>query len=116
MAIVKRLRDRRSTLWRHPCPLLALLQPGVKQELNSPALIVASIGPEIYFSFVVMPGHQRGLLMHSSRKERTPVCKTPLHDKIAMATPCQYVRNTTALTHRNLDTGLMGASSYLVPW
>ena len=50
------------------------------------------------------------------QKQHTPVCNTPLHDKIAMATPCQYVRKTTALTHRNLDTGLMGASSYLVPW
>lgn len=47
--------------------------------------------------------------------ELTPVCNTPLHDKIAMATPCQYVRKTTAFTQRNLETGLMGANSYLVP-
>lgn len=45
----------------------------------------------------------------------TPVLSTPLQDKIAIATPCQYVRKTTALTHKNLDTGRMGASSYFVP-
>ena len=45
----------------------------------------------------------------------TPVLSTPLQDKIAIATPCQYVRKTTALTHKNLDTGRIGASSYFVP-
>ena len=48
-------------------------------------------------------------------RRHTPVLSTPLQDRIAIATPCQYVRKTTALTHKNLDTGRMGASSYFVP-